>query len=487
MEEYAPEFISAFVLKKLMNMYNNSQKRKYKKVVITVPAYFNNNERNATIAAAKIAGLQNVTLINEPTAAAFAYKFENSGKNQSTLLVFDLGGGTFDVTVLLNKENKFIVQSSHGDIHLGGRDFDRKLYDLVVKKYKAIDINVSNDNYFQNNEKIIKLKIDLSTADEASVVLVGVNDEEVVVTRDEFEIACKELIDRCIEIVMETLQMGNIKKENIQDILLVGGSSRMPWVKEKLQSYFNQDLSHNYSDFDLSVAIGASIYAYSLSSDKPTIKVKDIITQNLGIEVYGKKFSPIINAPTTIPIDGKQMYQTAETGKNTDKALVQIYQGFGESTIEKINPKICKLGSFEVSGWPSIDEHILFEISINVTIDGTIVCKAKNTTYNIEESLTTKYVENGLLNSSDIDKYINKMQGGGSSNQNNSNSNSSKLPKNLETLKNLIANENDDNVDVKKGKSILKTFEDTGNYNETEVLSTIRKIKAKKFWEDNNK
>ncbi len=304
-EKFYPQQISAMILSDLKNSAEEFLGKKIKNAIITVPAYFNEGQRKATKEAGEIAGLNVVRIINEPTAAALAYGFNNQFDDVKTILVFDLGGGTFDVSILKLEKSEFKVLSINGNTHLGGEDFDNRLV-----KYCADKFEEENNINIMNNQKALRLlkkyceqvKIELSNNLEANIDidrLAEGYDFELNIHRTDFEDCCKDLFDKCFPPITQALEDANLQKEDIDEIVLVGGSTRIPKIQEKLKEYFNgKELSKKINS-DEAVAEGATIQAQLIKDGKinDTIKFIDINPISLEIE----KMTIMIPKNTPIP------------------------------------------------------------------------------------------------------------------------------------------------------------------------------------------
>ncbi len=326
-------------LKENVETFTNS---KINKAIITVPAHFNNFQREATIKAAELAGLEVIRIINEPTAAAIAYaETINTDRKEKQVLIFDLGGGTFDVSILKIKNNEYYVLSSCGESHLGGEDFNNRLKEYVIKKINDLpefkDMNFND----RNNPKILKafkrlrlevenVKIELSRENEASIFLDSLykdQDFQLTIKRTTYEELCMDLWDKCIIRIEEALKLANLKKENIDEIILVGGSVRTPKIQKMVKNYFGKEPLQNVNVEEV-VAVGATL--------APTLdlKIHDIITKTIGIEIGNGQMSPIFKVGTVLPFKDKQLkYSRAFVvgGKNpSNKQVIKIYEGNDE-------------------------------------------------------------------------------------------------------------------------------------------------------------
>ena len=338
-KKYFAEDVSSMILKYLKKNAETFTNTKINKAVITVPAHFNNFQREATINAAELAGLEVIKIINEPTAAAIAYaETINTDRKEKKVLIFDIGGGTFDVSILKIKNNEYYVLSSCGESHLGGEDFNQRLEDYIIKeikkidKFKNIDFNNKNDKKILKNLNKIKrnveeLKIQLSTETEGTFMLESLHegvDLELKIHRGTYEGLCMDLWEKCINKIGEALTLAKLKKENIDEIILVGGSVRTPKIQEMVKNYFGKEPLHNVN-VDEVVAVGATL--------APTLDIKthDIITKSIGIEDLKGNMLKLINVGTVLPVRGKTFNYSREFnlgGKNPNNLqVIKIYEG----------------------------------------------------------------------------------------------------------------------------------------------------------------
>ena len=341
--EFYPEEVSSFVLKKLKTMAEDELKKEVKKAVITVPAYFNNCQRESTKLAGELAGLEVLRIINEPTAAALAYGL-NEGQNENKkILIFDLGGGTFDVTILsleFEDEKIFEVLSTDGDTNLGGQDFDQELYNLAYN-----DFFEKNDIYLDGNKKAAfklrkgceEAKKILSEKEETTIeykkLYLG-NDLKMTFTRKKFEEVCKHLFERCLAIVDNALELAGLKEKDINEVVLIGGSTRIPYVREMLKRKFRSSKICCDINPDEAVSIGAAIQGAIIVQNKKNKKINDInlfdVTPfSLGVELKNEKMDVIIKRNTQIPIIKKKIYSTVRNEQTT--VVIKVYEGESEN------------------------------------------------------------------------------------------------------------------------------------------------------------
>jgi L1 cell adhesion molecule like protein len=344
-KEFYPEEISSYVLKKLKEMAETDLNTTIKKAVITVPAYFNNSQRESTKLAGEMAGLEVLRIINEPTAAALAYGLnENKNNENKNILVFDLGGGTFDVTILSLEKNDdderiFEVKSTDGDTHLGGQDFDQILYELSREKFYNENEGIDFDGS-ANAKNRVKIKCEeakklLSEQEQTTIKIeklyMGSN-LEITFTKKQFEENCKPLFDKCLKTVDNALRLAKLNENNINDVVLIGGSTRIPYIKNMIQNKFKHCNVHFTINPDEAVSIGAA-YDAAIITQKNSDKIRDVnlfdVTPlSLGIELIGNKMDINIKRNTPTPITRKKIYQTVENNQTT--VTIKIYEGENE-------------------------------------------------------------------------------------------------------------------------------------------------------------
>ena len=385
-KEFQIEQISAMILEEMKRIAEIYMGAEIKDAIITVPAYFNEIQRECTKDAGRIAGLNVLRIINEPTAAAIAYGLENKSDNERKVLVFDLGGGTFDVTVLIlsknndkDDEDKFIqVKSTYGDSHLGGEDFDKCLMKFCIEKFKKEnDIDISDNGKAKRRLKVAceKAKIILSSQKETTIEISNLAEDEdmdFTILRTDFEDCCQELFDKCISCVKKALENAEIKKENIDDIVLVGGSTRIPKIQEMVKLFFNrkQLIQNKGINPDEAVAYGASYLASLINGqiNENELLLIDIIGISLGISDSKGKMEVIIPKGTPIPIKKSKIFKIS--GSKFHKILVKVYQGENE---------LCKDNYFlreftiNIKDTNSKDTkvEVIFEVNVNSIINIT--------------------------------------------------------------------------------------------------------------------
>ena len=339
-EKYYPEEVSSILLKYLKEQAEIYENKKINKAIITVPAHFNNLQRNATIKAAKDAQLNVIQIINEPTAAAIAYGNIHKSNKERKILIFDLGGGTFDVSILKIKNNEYTVLASQGEEHLGGEDFTQRLFNYVKSEILKKD-NFKNINFKQDDENTIssvqdlmnateKVKKELSTKNKSSLFLrnlFGISDFKIIIERKKYEELCKDYWEKILNKLNEIINYAKISKDNIDEVILVGGSSRTPKIQEIVKNYFGKEPLRDINPDEV-VAYGATL----LTNRNNNLKIKDISFNNIGISVKGK-LSVIIPKGTILPLRGNNLlkYEKEYYIKgNNEEILIRIFEGNNE-------------------------------------------------------------------------------------------------------------------------------------------------------------
>lgn len=376
---FSPEEISAQVIRKLANDTSKSINQPVSKVVITVPAYFNDPQRQATKDAGKIAGLEVLRIINEPTAAALAYGLDK--KTQETILIFDLGGGTFDVSVLEVGEGVFEVLSTAGDSHLGGDDFDNAILSYILKDFQAKEnLDITKDK--QAIQRIIeaseKAKIELSQLSETRIDLPYISVDadgpkhiNIQLTRAKFEELCKPLIERCRIPVLDALRAAQIEKERLNEVILVGGSTRIPVIQELVKDVTTKvpNLSVNPDEV---VAIGAAINGGIITGEIKDVLLLDVTPLTLGVETLGGVMTAMIPKNSGIPISKKEVFSTAED--NQENVVINVLQG--ERVMASQNKSLGRFVLTNIRPAPRYVPQI--EVSFDIDPDGILSVSAKD-------------------------------------------------------------------------------------------------------------
>ena len=388
-KEFSPEEISAQVLRKLISDASSYLGQEVTQAVITVPAYFNDSQRQATIDAGKIAGIEVLRIINEPTAASLAYGLDQ--KQNETILVFDLGGGTFDVSILEVGDGIFEVLATAGDTNLGGDDFDKALVNWLLEEFEEqenIDLTQDIQALQRLTEAAEKAKMELSTVEKTTIHLpfitadkTGPKHIEKELTRETFEKLCKELIERCRIPVEKALSDARLEKSNINEVVLVGGSTRIPAIQSLVKSITGRDPNQNVNPDEV-VAIGAAIQAGILAGEIKDILLLDVTPLSLGVETLGGVMTKIIARNTTIPTKKSEMFSTAVD--NQTNVEIHILQGERELVVDNKS-----LGNFRLDGIPNAERGVpQIEVTFDIDVDGILSVKAKELKTAKEQSVT---------------------------------------------------------------------------------------------------
>jgi len=388
-KQFAPEEISAQVLRKLVDDASKYLGETVTQAVITVPAYFNDSQRQATKDAGKIAGLEVLRIINEPTAASLAYGLDK--KSNETILVFDLGGGTFDVSILEVGDGVFEVLATSGDTHLGGDDFDKKIVDYLAgsfQKAEGIDLRKDKQALQRLTEAAEKAKIELSSVTQAEINLPfitatqdGPKHLDMTLTRAKFEELCADLIDRCRVPVENAVRDAKIDKSALDEVVLVGGSTRIPAVHELVKRVLNKEPNQSVNPDEV-VAVGAAIQAGVLAGEVKDILLLDVSPLSLGVETLGGVMTKIIPRNTTIPTKKSEVFSTAVDGQTN----VEIHVLQGEREMSNDNKS---LGQFRLDGIPSAPRGVpQIEVTFDIDANGILNVTAKDKGTGKEQSIS---------------------------------------------------------------------------------------------------
>ena len=402
---YSPSQISAFILQKMKETAEANLGEKVDQAVITVPAYFNDAQRQATKDAGKIAGLEVLRIINEPTAAALAYGLEK--KKQSKIAVYDLGGGTFDISILDIGDGIFEVKSTNGDTFLGGEDFDMRLVNYLADEFqKEQGINLRNDKLALQRlkEAAEKAKIELSTTLQTEVNLPFITADQsgpkhlaIKLTRAKFESLVDDLVQKTIEPCRNALRDAGLSASDIGEVVLVGGMTRMPKVQEVVQKIFGKE-PHKGVNPDEVVAIGAAIQAGVLQGDVKDVLLLDVTPLSLGIETLGGVFTRLIDRNTTVPAKKSQVFSTAEDNQNA--VTIRVFQGEREMAADN-----KALAQFDLVGIPPAPRGMpQIEVTFDIDANGIVNVSAKDKGTGKEQRIQIQ--ASGGLSEADIDRMV---------------------------------------------------------------------------------
>ena len=408
-KDYTPQEISAMILRKLADDASTYLGEKVTSAVITVPAYFNDAQRQATKDAGRIAGLDVLRIVNEPTAAALAYGLEKDKPEK--VLVFDLGGGTFDVSVLEIGDGVHEVLSTSGDTMLGGDDFDQKIIDWLAEEFKkqeAIDLRNDKQAMQRLKEAAEKAKCELSSVVETNINLPFITADangpkhlDIQLTRAKFEELSRDLLERCKKPVADALKEAGLSKGDVDEVVLVGGSTRIPAVQALVKEYTGKEPNQSVNPDEV-VAVGAAVQAGVLAGEVKDIVLLDVTPLTLGIETLGGVMTPLVPRNTTIPVSKSQVFSTAEN----NQTAVDIHILQGERPMANDNKS---LGMFRLDGLPPAMRGMpQIEVTFDIDANGIVNVSAKDKATNKEQKITITNSSN--LNEADIDKMVKEAE-----------------------------------------------------------------------------